>query len=59
MVSEAKKRKVMLGALFGAISGAIFFVALYLMVDPNPTFAIIIPVAAGVGAAQMYLTREE
>ena len=59
MVSEAKKRKVMLVAVFGAISGAVLFAVLYMLADVGLTFAAVIPVASAVGAAQMYMTRDE
>ena len=59
MIPEAKKRKIMLGAVFGAISGAILFTVLYIVSGVSPVFAAVIPIAAALGAAQMYFTRDE
>jgi hypothetical protein len=59
MLSPAKKRKVTLGAIFGAISGAVLFAVLYFASDPNLGYAVLIPIASAVGAAQMYVSREE
>ena len=58
-MSPARKRRTMLGALFGAISGAVLFGVFYFVFDPNLMYAAMIPVAAAVGAGQMYVMREE
>ena len=59
MMSEEKKRRVRLGALFGAISGAALFAVLYFLSGPNLTFALFIPAAAAMGAGQMYMSGNE
>ncbi|MCL2786454.1 MAG: hypothetical protein FWD81_04455 [Methanomassiliicoccaceae archaeon] len=58
MMSETKKRRVKLGAIFGAVSGAALFGVLYFVSAPNLFYAAFIPVAAVLGAAQMYMTAE-
>jgi hypothetical protein len=60
MMSEQKKRRVKLGALFGGISGAALFGIVYFVMNWNSLFyAVIIPIAAVLGAAQMYLSPSE
>ena len=56
MPAGEKKRRVMITAAIGALSGAILFAVLFLMNDPNPAYALFIPVAAAMGAGQAYLT---
>jgi hypothetical protein len=58
VVSEAKKRRTVLGAVFGAISGAALFAILYFASDANLFYAFLIPVGAAMGAGQMYMSRE-
>ena len=58
MVSEAKKRKTMLGALFGAISGAILAGGLYYF-NQSLAYLFLIPVAAALGAGQIYMMTED
>ena len=58
MVSEANRRKTMLGALFGAVSGAILFGGLYYF-NQTLVYAFLIPVAAALGAGQMYMMSED
>jgi len=58
-MSESKKRKVKLGALFGAVSGAALFGIMYFVTEWNsPFYLILIPIAAALGAGQMYLSPE-
>jgi len=58
LMSEEKKRRVKLSALFGAITGAALAVALYLMAGANPLYFVLIPVAAAMGAGQAYVAPE-
>ena len=59
MLSPQNRKRVMMGALFGAVSGAVLAAVLYFAADPNPFYVMFVPVAAAVGAGQMYVTREE
>ena len=59
LIPEHKKKKVLWGAIFGAVTGAALFVALYFAAGANMIFVAMIPVAAAIGASQMYLTRDE
>ncbi|MDR0791646.1 MAG: hypothetical protein LBE47_03795 [Methanomassiliicoccaceae archaeon] len=58
VLSEQKKRRVKLGAILGAASGVLLAVALYLASDPNPVYLVFIPIAAALGAGQMYMIPE-
>ena len=59
LIPEHKKRRMLWGAIFGAFTGALLFAALYLTVGANIVYAAMIPIGAAVGAAQMYLARNE
>ena len=59
MLSKEKKRKVMIFAAFGAISGAALFAVLYLLMGyHNLIYTIFIPAAAAMAAGQAYLAEE-
>jgi len=58
MVSEERKRKILLGGLFGAISGAILAAGLYYFTG-TLVYVFLIPVAAVIGAAQMRTMARE
>jgi 4-hydroxybenzoate polyprenyltransferase len=58
MMSEGKKRRIKLSALFGGISGAALAAILYFMAGNNLFYFILVPIAAGMGAAQAYMTPE-
>ena len=57
VISEAKKRRTILGGVFGAISGAILTVGLYFFTGTF-IYAFLIPVASLLGAGQMYMTAD-
>jgi len=57
VISEAKKRRTILGAVFGAISGAILSVGLYFLTGSS-IYVFLIPVAAALGAGQMYMMAD-
>ena len=57
MISEARKRRTILGAVFGAISGAIVAVGLYFFTNTF-VYMFLIPVAAVLGAGQMYMMAD-
>ncbi|MCL2712671.1 MAG: hypothetical protein FWD37_05320 [Methanomassiliicoccaceae archaeon] len=59
MMSPAKKRRTLYGAILGAISGTALFAVLYMVWDPNLFYAAFIPIASALGAGQMYMMREE
>ena len=59
MLSEEKKRRIKLGAFFGAVSGAALFAVLYFLSGPNLIYALFIPAAAAMGAGQMYMSGNE
>jgi hypothetical protein len=60
MASELKKRRGKLGLIFGAVSGAIIAVALFLVTGEfNPIYLIFIPIAAAIGAGQLYMMTPE
>jgi len=57
VISEAKKRRTILGAVFGAISGAILSVGLYFFTG-SFMYVFLIPVASALGAGQMYMMAD-
>ena len=59
MLSERKKRRVKMGAVLGAVSGTAVAAVLYFVASPALFYFILAPVAALVGAAQMYMTQDE
>jgi hypothetical protein len=58
LVSEEKKRRIKLSAVFGAITGTALAVVLYLVTTPNPMYFILIPIAAGMAVGQAYMMPE-
>jgi CDP-diglyceride synthetase len=58
MMSEQRKRKTKLGLIFGAITGVILATVLYLVSEPNPIYFVFVPIAAAIGAGQMYMMSE-
>ena len=58
MMSEEKKRRIKLSALFGAISGAVVAAVLYFVVAPSVWYFAIVPIAAIMGAGQAYVSPE-
>jgi len=58
MMSDEKRKKVRLGALLGAVSGAILFGVLSLVIGFNPFFVLFIPVGAAMAAGQVYMAAE-
>ena len=58
MMSEGKKRKVKVSAVFGAVTGAVLALALYFVVSANLVYFALIPIAAGMAAAQAYVAPD-
>ncbi|MDR2865973.1 MAG: hypothetical protein LBV13_00995 [Methanomassiliicoccaceae archaeon] len=59
LLSEQKKRRVMWGAALGAASGAALAAVLYFLSTPSLFYLIFVPIAAVMGAAQIYMGKEE
>jgi len=57
-MSEEKKRKVRMAAVFGAVGGAVLAVALYLVAAPNLLYFAFVPIAAAMAAGQVYISPE-
>ena len=57
-MSEAKKRKVRLAAVFGAMTGIVLAVVLYFVVNSSLAYFALIPIAAAMGAGQAYMAPD-